>query len=59
MARTAEELLEDIRKLPAADQFRMAADLLEAKRPRLALAVASVVVDELKILHMAGRLGEQ
>jgi len=53
---TAESLFEDIRKLSPPDQLRLAAELLEKQRPRLALAVAAKVVGDLNILHLRGVL---
>lgn len=53
---TSEALLERLRKLSPPDRLRAAAELLEAQRPRLALALAKGVVTELELLHMMGKL---
>lgn len=53
---TAEELYEKIVLMSPADQLRAAAELLEGKLPRLALAVAARVVNELEILRIRGQL---
>ena len=52
-----EKLLADIRALDPPAQLRLAGDLLENKRPRLALAVAKKIVVDLEILHLQGKLG--
>jgi hypothetical protein len=51
---TPEALLERIRALEPADQLRLAAELLEARRPRLALAIVASISCDLEILHMRG-----
>jgi hypothetical protein len=49
-----EKILEDIAKLSPPDQLRLAAEMLECKRPRLALAIAKRVATDLEILHLRG-----
>jgi hypothetical protein len=53
-ASTPDELLSKIRALSPPEQLRLAGELLESQRPRLALAIAKGVVTELEFLHMRG-----
>lgn len=53
---TPEEVLEKIRALPPPAQLRLAAELLERRRPRIALAVVKGISVELEALHLAGKL---
>jgi len=43
-------LVHQIRAMPPADRLRLAADLLDAKRPEMAFAVVRMVHDELGVV---------
>lgn len=53
---TPEEIVEKIRALSPPDQLRLAAELLERKRPVLALSIISLLNAELQLLRARGKL---